>query len=153
VKRIIMLSIAGSIIYFSTLMPVSADPSPILLNFTCPNTTGTGANTLSNFGARIAGYGSLTVAGSPARAPYFTYTFSSGHFPDLIGSGLYTSSATSFNPVTAVVTCSYVSSGVFDPFTVSYQLTNGNGGVINSQTTSTISITQSVGLTVKQASN
>lgn len=127
-------------------MTVLADPTPILLNFVCPNTTGTGTNSLSNFGdSRIAGYGTLMVDTNPGRPPYFTYAIPAGaHIPSKINTGNYTNNGTDYDPDNAIISCSYVSP-TFDPFTVSYQLTNGVGGTINSQTANSISINQYVG--------
>jgi len=123
-----------------------ADPTAVILSFVCPDTTGAGLNSLSNFSdARIAGYGTLSVAGIPGRAPYFTYLIPAGaNIPSVLNTGNYTNSATAYDPNNAIVSCSYTSS-TFSPFTVSYQLTNGAGGIIDSQTANTIAIVQYVG--------
>lgn len=137
---------ASMIACISLPMTVLADPTPITLSFVCPNTTGVGINTLSNFaGARIAGYGTLTINASPGRSPYFTYIIPAGsHIPAKLNTGNYSSSGTDYDPENALVFCSYTSP-TFDPFTVVYELTNGAGGTINSQTASTITVNQFVG--------
>jgi hypothetical protein len=139
--------LASLIVFVGLPMTVFADPTSILLVYGCPNTTGVGPNTLSNFnGARIAGYGTLTVAGTSSRAPYFTGAISANsHIPGSLSSGNYSSSTTNYDSVNAIVSCSYTSPS-FDPFTVVYQLTNGGGGTIESQTPNSITINQFVGV-------
>ena len=127
--------------------PVMADPSIIVLSFTCPSASGTGLHVLSNFGGvKLAGYGTLTVDGSPAfNSPYFSYMIpSSANIPNKLTT--YSSSGTDFDSVTGIVTCSYTSSSTFDPFSVSYTITNGLGGQIANQTMNTIDINQFVAL-------
>lgn len=122
-----------------------ADPSIVVIEFTCPTTTGAGPHTLSNYGSRVAGYGTETIDGNPAfNSPYFNFTIGTANIPPLLTS--YSSSGTGYNSITGVVSCSYTSSGAFDPITVVYEMTNSNGGQIAAQTTNTITINQFVGL-------
>lgn len=127
---------------------VFADPSAIPLDFTCPSASGAGVYSLTNFGDRVGGYGTELVAGAPAiNKPYFTYLIPSGaKIPAKLASGAYTNAGTDYDNSTNKVTCSYTSAAKYDPFSVSYQLTNGNGGMITKKTASCISILQFVGL-------
>jgi len=124
-----------------------ADPTLITIEFTCPTTTGTGPNTLVNFGSRIAGYGTELIDGSPAfNSPYFNFSFTTGTYPSPISAGSYSSSGTGFDALSGIVSCSYTSSTTFSPFTVSYQLTNAGGSQISAQTANTITLFQFLGV-------
>ncbi len=139
-------ALASLVIVMAAPLTVFADPTPIQLAFTCPDTTGIGIHTLSNFGgARIAGYGNLMVDTSTGRDPYFTYGIPvGGNIPAKIHNGNYSNAGTDYDPDNAIVSCSYTSP-TFDPFTVLYQLTNGTGGNIFSQTPNSITVVQYVG--------
>lgn len=131
-----------------TASTAMADPSIIQIDFTCPSATGAGYQVLTNFGGyKIAGYGIETINGSPAfNSPYFVYMIPGGaNIPGKLTT--YSNSGTDFDSVTGVVSCMYTSSSTFDPFTASYQMTNGQGGQIAGQTNNTISINQFVGFT------
>jgi hypothetical protein len=125
-----------------------ADPSLITFLFTCPTVTGSGHTVLSNFGSKVAGYGTELIDGNPSfNSPYFSTPISgSTNIPTNLTTGDYSSSATSFDNINGLVFCSYTSSTTFDPFTVAYQLTNGNGGQVAEQTLNTITIFQFLGL-------
>lgn len=127
---------------------VMADPSIVVIVFTCPTATGAGPGTLTNFGARIAGYGTETIDGTPSfNRPYFSGAIAPGaNIPANITTGSYSSSGTSFDPTEGIVTCSYTSSTTFDPFSVIYQMVNAGGTQVASSTTSTITLNQFVGL-------
>ena len=143
-KKSILALIAASTLMSSVAI---ADPSIVTLEFTCPGVTGTGPFVLSNFGGKkIAGYGTETINGDPAfNAPYFSFAIPVGaNIPSSLST--YSSSGTGFDPVTGIVTCSYTSSSTFDPFTVSYQMTNAEGCQVATQTASTITINQFIGL-------
>jgi hypothetical protein len=125
-----------------------ADPSIVTIVFTCPSVTGAGPTVLTNFGARIAGYGTETIDGTPSfNSPYFSGTFAPGaNIPANITSGSYTSSATGFDPTNGLVSCSYTSSTTFAPFTVTYEMVNAGGTQVQSSTASTITLNQFVGV-------
>ena len=124
-----------------------ADPNSIQIGFSCPNTSGTGPYNLSNFGWRIAGYGQEFINGTQApNLPYFNFGFTSGNFPSIVSMGAYSSSGTQYDPATGVVGCIYTSANGFDSFVATYEMTNGNGGYVISQTQNTIVINQYVGL-------
>lgn len=124
-----------------------ADPNIIEIGISCPDASGTGSNTLSNWGGRIAGYGreSINSVSMPIQ-PYFSIGTAGGHFPSRISDGHYASTSTQYDPTLGIVTCGYTSAAGFDPINVPYDLTNGAGGVIVTQTLSTIVIYQYIGL-------
>ena len=145
-KNSFMPFILFSFSFFLVSTNVLADPNTVEIGISCPTANGTGTHTLSNFGNRISGYGSESINSNPApMAPYFNLNFTSGNFPIKIASGAYSSTGTDYDPTTGRVTCSYTSA-TFDPITVTYQMTNGFGGVILSQTAETIVINQYIGL-------
>ena len=125
-----------------------AEPNIIEIGITCPDASGTGDHTLSNWGGRIAGYGkeSINSVASP-QAPYFSVNTAGGNFPALISDGNYASTGTQYDPTQALITCSYASAVGYSPLNIPYQLTNGAGGVIVSKTANTIVFNQYIGLT------
>lgn len=127
--------------------PTMANPNTVEIGISCPNASGTGFNSLSNFGGRIAGYGKESINSIPGpQSPYFTYLYTTGHFPANLAMGAYTNSAVDFDPINALVTCEFNSSNGFDPIKVSYQMTNGQGGIVESQGLDQIVIIQYLGL-------
>lgn len=125
-----------------------ADPNIIEVGIVCPDTSGTGQYTLSNFNDYIAGYGKEYInSGTPAHvSPYFSVKTYGGNFPALISEGAYVSTSTQFDPGQSLVTCNYISSAGFAPIHVSYWLTNAQGSTILSQTVDTININVYLGL-------
>lgn len=122
-----------------------ADPSIVTIVFTCPATTGTGPFVLNNFGTLVGGFGTETINGTPAfNSPFFRMTIPIGaNIPSSLTT--YSSSGTGFNNGTGQVSCSYTSTGTFDPITVDYQMLNCAGCQIASQTTSSITLNQFLG--------
>lgn len=147
-KTLWAVSFAIGSIAFASI--ASASPSLVPLVFTCPTATGTGPNTLVNFGSFIGGYGTELINAVPSapNQPYFSTTVAPGaNIPVPISAGSYSHSGTNYNSGTGVVSCSYTSGASFDPFTVTYTiLVNGSGGMISAQTTGTITIDQFIGL-------
>ena len=138
-----MSTLLGLLATFSAV----AEPNIIEIGIACPDASGSGNSTLSNFGGRIAGYGKESINSVPSPiAPYFSVSTLGGNFPPRISDGNYTSTGTQYDPTQAIITCSYSSSAGFDPITVPYELTNGIGGVIIAKTANTIVINQYIGL-------
>jgi hypothetical protein len=142
-KKTLAVLLAGLTISGAAL----ADPSIVVIVFTCPAATGSGPTVLSNFGSRIAGYGTQTINGDPSfNSPYFSGTFAVGaNIPPSITAGSYTSTGTSFDPTQGLVTCSYTSSTTFDPFSVIYQMVNAGGTQVATSTASSITLNQFIG--------
>ena len=127
-----------------------ANPNTVEVGISCPNATGAGYNSLSNFGGRIHGYGKESINSVPgSHAPYFSYQFATGHFPANLATGSYTNSGVDFDPTTAAIVCKFTSSAGYDPINVTYQMTNGHGGVVISQTVDQIVFIQYFGLKSK----
>jgi hypothetical protein len=145
-KKVIIALLLSAVALVPQL--ATADPSVVELAFTCPTTTGTDIHTLANFGNRIAGYGTETLAGTPAiNLPFFSTVVATGaNIPAKLNQGSYANDATDFDNINSFVSCHYASFGGYDAFTVYYFITNGRGGVITSQTPNTISINVYVGM-------
>jgi hypothetical protein len=133
----------GFIISFPTL----ADPNTVEIGISCPDASGGGYNSLSNFGGRIAGYGKESINSIPApHSPYFSYLYTTGHFPSNLAMGAYTNSGVDYDPTNALVICKFNSGNGYDSINVTYQMTNGKGGVVQSQAQNEIVILQYLGL-------
>ena len=139
-----LLAVSGILTTFNAI----AEPNIIEIGILCPDASGTGNNTLSNWGSGlIAGYGKESINSAPSpQAPYFSVRVVGANFPSRISDGNYASTGTQYDPTQATVTCSYASSSGFDPINVNYALTNGVGGVIIYNTVNTIVLNQYVGL-------
>lgn len=144
VKTAIFFALLGVIASSNAI----ADPNIIEIGIVCPDTSGIGQYTLSNFNGYIAGYGREYVnGGTPAPVlPYFSTKSYDGNFPSQIAAGAYTSTSTAFDPTQAIVTCSYISSAGFDPINVNYWMTNAQGSTIVGKTSNTINLNVFVGL-------
>jgi hypothetical protein len=125
---------------------VMADPGAANGMFTCPTISGSSMQTLRNWGYRITGYGVQVIDGTTDMyAPFFNYYVPTGaKIPASLTS--YASSSTSYESTTGVVSCNYTSNAGFDAFSVSYQTTHGDGGVVTAQTATSITIAYTVGL-------
>lgn len=124
-----------------------ADPTIITIVFTCPTASGAGEQALSNFGSRVAGYGTETINGDPSfNSPYFNGSITGLNVPANLTTGSYISSGTSFDPANGTVICSYTSSTTFDPFSVAYEMVNAFGTQVVTSTDTTITLNQFVGL-------
>ena len=112
-----------------------ATPNTVQIGITCPDATGVGSNTLSNFGSNIHGYGKESINSIPgSNAPYFSYHFTTGNFPANIADGAYTNTGVEYNPSSSLIICKFTSSNGFDPINVNYKITNGRGSVVLTQT-------------------
>lgn len=131
----------------ATTQMVIADPSSERYTFICPSIVGVAPRILTHFGDHIAGYGVEYVNfNAKTPDPYFTGTVVTGsNIPYSLSSGSYSNSNTSYASATGTVSCNYTSTIGFDPFTVSYALTNGKGGIIAAASANTIDIDLPIG--------
>lgn len=117
------------------------------VGFTCPDASGSGAHSLSNYGGFIAGYGKESINSVPCPdEPYFTFHYSDGHYPANLPVGTYVNSGVDYNPVNGTIICNYSSGTGYDPLHVSYHLSNGFGGLLVSSALDQIVILQYLGL-------
>ena len=122
---------------------IDLSPSNTEVNITCPISLPNQDNTLTNFGDYIAGYGTETVF-SQKKSIYFTSDFSVPNAPIILVD--YFNASAVYNSTKGTVSCIFQSIIPTDPiFSVHYQLTNGLGGTIVSQTSSTVNIALPVG--------
>lgn len=134
------LAMANSL---STPLNIIANPVGVPADLVCPSTQGT-SNVLTNFGSYIAGFGTESIL-SVGNSVYFK----SNSLPDDMPRKLvnYFNESTDYDSTNGKVTCTYASSVPTDPrFAVYYRLTNGTGGVIQAQTSNSISLMFQVGL-------
>jgi hypothetical protein len=124
-----------------------ATPNTVEVGISCPNGSGSGYNSLSNFGRKIHGYGKESINSIPgSHAPYFSYHFTSGHFPANIANGSYTNTGVDYDPTSGAIICKFTSANGYDPINVVYHMKNGKGGVVLSQTQDEIVFLQYIGL-------
>lgn len=123
-----------------TATNVFAGPNDHHYSFVCPATSGD-SDVITHFGTYIGGYGDEFMNGSHISDAYFKGpVFEESNIPHNISMGGYFSSGTSYASATGVVSCMYTSKMGYDPFKVSYQMTNGLGGVVTSSNDGTITI-------------
>ena len=132
----LLISTAVSLACTSAL----ADPITHTVDYVCP-----AANGLSNFGTYISGFGSEILSSRTTNTVYFQSIQPPVNVPNSLVN--YSNSVTSYDGPTGFVTCSFKSSNPSEAnFDISYNITNGKGGQILSQTSNTISIQFFVGL-------
>ena len=109
----------------------------------CPNTQG-GSNIITNFGNYIAGYGVEYILNYTTQAYFRSASFIQNVPASLTN---YANASVEYNSTTGIVSCLYQSSIQTEAaFSVSYYLTNGFGGSIQSQASNTITISLPAGL-------
>lgn len=119
---------------------VNAEPIKHDVTFSCPV-----IEMVSNFGDNVAGYGAELIFGESRPVYFKTLLWPEGVPSDLSS---YSSSATDYDSITALITCSYTSSNSNNAaFDLTYSMANGKGGLITAQTASVISLQFPIGLT------
>ena len=119
---------------------VFADPITHPVDYICPN-----ASSLGNFGTYIAGFGSEILSSRTTNTIYFQTRSPLINIPGSLIN--YSNSGTNYDGPTGYVTCSFTSSNPSENnFDISYNITNGKGGQIQSKTSSTIRVLFFVGL-------
>ena len=109
----------------------------------CPGTQGS-SNVITNFGSYIGGYGVEYILNYTTQA-YFRSTAYLQNVPASLAN--YFNESVAYNSTTGVISCTYQSSIPTDAiFAVSYNLTNGLGGSVQSQSANAISINFPAGL-------
>jgi hypothetical protein len=123
-----------------TNTPVIADPITHYVAYVCPQ-----VDSLGNFGSYIGGYGSETLSARTTNPVYFQ---SRKNLNTVSGPlNHYLNSGTNYDGPAGYVTCSYSSNYPSDgDFDLTYTVTNGKGGHIQSRTNNTIGILFYVGL-------
>lgn len=122
---------------------IKLNPAHTQIDISCPISLPGEPNTISNFGDYIAGYGQESLL-SRTQSIYFT---SESNVPDapIILVDYYNESV-SYNSIKGTVSCYFQSIIPTDPrFSIFYQLTNGQGGTVISQTSNAISILLPIG--------
>jgi len=141
--RINTLSISLIVLSAVALNHVAlADPQMQHYTFVCPNTSGSSGKVVSRLSNTIIGYGSEFFNGNPTPSnPYFFGPIIEGsNIPLNLVTGSYVNFSTNYASATGKVSCNYASSVGFDPFSIAYLITNGQGGIITGSTANTMDI-------------
>lgn len=137
-KNYLLSSVFAAILPF-TATTASAYPIGHQADFSCPVITA-----VANFSDYVAGYGSEAILGHTHPIYFRTVLWPSG-VPSNLSS--YTNSGTNYDSTTALVYCHYSSNADTEqPFDLTYYVTNGRGGLIQSQTNNAISVLLPLGL-------
>jgi hypothetical protein len=113
---------------------LQADPVSHIVDYTCPS-----ASALENFGVYIAGFGLEKLTSRTTIPIYFQSNKPLYNVPSSLVN--YTNSGSDYDGPTGHVKCIFTSSNPYErSFDISYNITNGKGGVIQSKTNSTISV-------------
>jgi len=117
------------------------------LTMDCPDISSKTKEMITNYGTYIAGEGTERVNSDVATHPLFQGpTVPGANIPvDLKASG-YANSGVSYNASSGSITCNFNSSMGFDPFSISYLMTNALNGVVQGAGNSQIKIKFPVGL-------
>ena len=122
---------------------VMADPTNVSLYIACPETQ-PGWNMITNFGNYIAGFGMETVFSTNIPV-YFKSTYMPSNTPNTLIN--YGNSSIEYDSTTGIVTCNYSTNVASNPvFSVSYTITNGKGGALESVSNKALSLIFPVGL-------
>lgn len=106
--------------------------------FTCPD-----ISVVSSFGNSIAGFGTEVILSQNNPVYFQTNQFPTG-VPATLGN--YSNLGTDYDSTLGIVSCDYTSSNSTEqPFSLIYSITNGLGGLIQSQSANVISLTFPVG--------
>ena len=113
----------------------------------CPDIANKGTEKVTNYGTYIAGPGIEKVnSGTPSFPLFQGPTVPGANIPvDLVSSG-YFNNGVSYNSTDGAVTCYFASSMGFDPFSVSFLMTNAMNGTTVSSSAEEIHIKLPVGL-------
>ena len=141
-KRSLISLLVLSSVSLAPAMAV-ADPTSTSLTISCPSTQ-LSANMITNFGSYIGGFGvesllsqTMNVYFISQSVPYNTPATLANYFNETV----------SYNSTTGIISCSYQSNVPTDPFfSVAYQLTNGRGGYVTSQSSNALSLNFPLGL-------
>ena len=119
----------------------------VKITMDCPDIAIKEADRVTNYGTYLAGPGIERVNSDAATFPLFQGpTVPGSNIPvDLVSNG-YSNNGVSYNPANGAVTCYYVSSMGFDPFSISYLMKNAMNGTTASSSSEEIHIKVPVGL-------
>lgn len=108
-------------------------------DFYCPD-----ISLVANYGTYVAGFGSEDILGQ-VNTIYFQTNRWIGGVPSSLTN--YSSTGTNYESTTGNVTCTYTSSNSAEnPFDLVYFVTNGQGGLIQGQSSDSITVNFPIGL-------
>ena len=131
---------------FSTSIALAATTHIVKVTMNCPDISNKTKDQLTNYGTYIAGLGTERVNSDVPQHPLFqSPTVQGANIPiDLKAAG-YDGTSVSYNPTNGAVVCYFQSTKGFDPFSVSYLMTNALGGTTVSSGDEEIKIKLPVG--------
>ena len=114
---------------FTASVALASTTHIVKVTANCPDISNKTKDMLTNYGTYIAGSGTVRVNSGLAEYPMFqSPTVQGGNIPvDLKAAG-YDGTGVNYNPKNGAIICFYQSTMGFDPFSVSYMMTNALGG-------------------------
>lgn len=114
---------------FSASVALADTTHVVKITANCPDISNKTKDKLTNYGTYIAGVGTIRVnSGAPKHPLFQSPTVQGGNIPiDLKAAG-YDGTHVTYNPKTGAVVCYFQSNKGYDPFMVSYVMTNALGG-------------------------
>ena len=140
-----MLSVTAVVCLSSSVALAAGHTVKITMD--CPDIANKALDRLTNYGTYIAGPGIERVNSDAPTYPLFQGpTVPGANIPiDLTANG-YFQTGNNYNPANGAVTCFYASNMGFDPFSVSFMMTNALNGTTISSGVDEIHIKLPVGL-------
>ena len=138
---VVKLAYVAVVCMMGSSMALAANGHSYKVTMDCPDIGTKGNEVLTNYSTYIAGQGIERVNSDMPTHPLFEGPLVPGaNVPvDLVSSG-YLNSGVSYNPANGAVTCYYLSAFGFDPFSVSYLMTNALNGDTTSSSAEEIHI-------------
>ncbi len=138
---VVISSLSASVAFAAT------DIHSVKVTVDCPDISVHTKDKITNYGTYLAGEGTERVNSDAPTHPLFQGPIVPGaNIPiDLVAGG-YDGNGVSYNPSNGAVTCYFTSSMGFEPFSISYLMTNALGGTTTSSGDEQIHITLPVGL-------
>jgi hypothetical protein len=135
-----IINLVFTVIACLATTPVLAEPITHPVKFICPNPTD-----LGYFGSYVAGLGTEILSPSITNIIYFKSTDVLYNVPSSLAN--YTNEGTNYDGPSGTVSCLFKSSDSSEgDFSISYEVTNGKGGNILTQTKKAIRVLFFVGL-------
>lgn len=131
----------------SASIALAATTHVVKVTMNCPDISDKTKDKLTNYGTYIAGIGTERVNSDSPTFPLFQGPVVPGaNIPTDLKAAGYDGNGVNYNPANGAVTCYFTSSMGFDPFSVSYLMTNALGGFTVSSGDEEIKIKLPVGL-------
>ena len=148
-----MTKFIGKLVYIavvsglSTSIAIAGTTHTVKLTMNCPDISEKTKDKLTHYGTYIAGIGTERVNSDTPTHPLFQGPIVPGANISIdLKAAKYDGAGVNYNPTNGAVTCYFLSSMGFDPFSVSYLMQNALGGTTISSGDEEIKIKLPVGL-------